>query len=65
MKLLLDENISYRVVKEISSVFPESMHINKYEKVWEDNQIFVFAKTNDFSIVTFDEDFYDIQLMEG
>lgn len=65
MKLLLDENISYRVVKAISSVFPESMHINKHVTVWEDNQIFAFAMANEFSIVTFDEDFYDIQLLEG
>ena len=65
MKLLLDENISYRVVNAISSFFPESMHIKKHVKVWEDNQIFTFAKANDFSIVTFDEDFYDIQLIEG
>jgi predicted nuclease of predicted toxin-antitoxin system len=65
MKLLLDENISYRVVKAINPIFPESMHVNKHSKVWIDKEIFEFAKANDFSIVTFDEDFYDIQLMEG
>ena len=50
MRLLLDENVSYRVVNTISSVFSESMHVNKHVKALEDNQIFAFAKTNDFYI---------------
>lgn len=66
MKLLLDENISYRVLKSLLPVFPESIHVTKQEsKVSEDLEIFEFAKANGFTILTFDEDFYDIQLLKG
>lgn len=66
MKLLLDENISYRVLKSISTVFPGSMHIvQQSNSVKEDLGIFDYAKVNEFTIVTFDEDFYDIQLLKG
>jgi predicted nuclease of predicted toxin-antitoxin system len=66
MKLLLDENISFRVINSISLVFPGSMHITKSEKGLKlDNDIFQFAKANAFTIVTFDEDFYELQLLRG
>jgi predicted nuclease of predicted toxin-antitoxin system len=66
MKLLLDENISYHVVNSISLAFPESKHITKSEAVVKlDTDIFEFAKDNAFTIVTFDEDFYELQLLRG
>ncbi len=66
MKLLLDENISYRVLNAIAKVFPGSIHIIKSESgIKSDSDIFVYAKENDFIIVTFDEDFYDLQLLRG
>lgn len=66
MKLLLDENISYRVVKSIESHFPGSIQVTKLgSELREDYRIFEFAFKNDFSIVTFDEDFYDLQLLKG
>ncbi len=66
MKLLLDENISFRVLKSIISVFPESIHVAKDQtRVKRDSEIFEYAKENDFTILTFDEDFYDLQLLKG
>jgi Uncharacterized protein conserved in bacteria len=65
MKLLLDENISFRVVKSIQFVFPESIHVTSINSLREDQQIFEFAKTNNFTIVTFDVDFFDLQLLQG
>ncbi len=66
MKLLLEENILFRVLKLITSIFPESIHVsNSGDSVKEDLEIFDFAKVNGFTIVTFDEDFYEIQLMKG
>jgi len=66
MKLLLDENISFRVLNGIASVFPSSIHITKSEAgVRLDREIFDFARFNDFTIVTFDEDFYELQLFNG
>lgn len=66
MKLLLDENISYRVLNSISTVFPGSAHITKDEsQVRRDTDIFEYARQNEFTILTFDEDFYELQLMRG
>jgi predicted nuclease of predicted toxin-antitoxin system len=66
MKLLLDENISYRVVQSIESYFPESIQVTKVDpKLYQDDRIYDFAAKNGFAIVTFDEDFNDLQLLRG
>lgn len=66
MKLLLDQNISFRLVKKLGSVFPGIQQVgglgltNKTDRsIWE------FAKKQDFIIITFDSDFYDLSLTEG
>ncbi len=66
MKLLLDQNVSYRLVKKIQSVFPGSQQVkelgleNKSDRlVWD------FAKKEGFAIVTFDSDFYDLSITLG
>ncbi len=65
MKLLLDENISYRILNSLASVFPGSIHVSKEGSVKSDVEVFQYAKRNDFTILTFDEDFYDLQLIKG
>jgi predicted nuclease of predicted toxin-antitoxin system len=65
MKLLLDENVSYRILNSLSSVFPGSVHVSKEDSIKSDIEIFQYAKRNDFTILTFDEDFYDLQLIKG
>lgn len=66
MKLLLDENILFRVLKSVAPIFPGSIHISSEgAKVKEDQEIFEYARVNGFAILTFDEDFYDIQLLKG
>lgn len=65
MKLLLDENISFRVAQSLKTNFPGSIHISEQQQLKEDRQLFDFARANNFTIVTFDEDFYDLQLLNG
>ncbi len=65
MKLLLDENISYRILNSLLSFFPESVHVSRQNVLRSDVDIFQYAKRNGFTIVTFDEDFYDLQLLKG
>lgn len=66
MKLLLDENISFRVLNSISFLFPESIHVSRSQAgVRLDGDIFKYAKLNEFTIVTYDEDFCDLQLLRG
>lgn len=62
MKLLFDENISYRIVKKIEHKLPNCIHISKtgLKMPAKDIQIWDFAKKNDFVIVTFNEDFEDL-----
>lgn len=63
MKLLFDQNISYRIVKKISHLFPECMHVSSCGlNDAEDPDIWEFARKNKFTIVTYDSDFYDLSL---
>ena len=61
MKLLFDENISYRILKKLNVAFNDSEAIRNKPDI----EIWNIAKNNHFTIVTFDEDFYDIQLTKG
>jgi len=66
MKLLFDENISYRILKKIKETFPESEHVNSIKsKKLSDIEIFNHAKKNGYLIVTHDEDFVELQLVYG
>ena len=66
MKLLFDQNISFRIVKKIQDEFPGSGQIRTLElENSTDLEIWKYAKTHDFTIVTFDADFYDIANLNG
>ena len=60
MKLLIDANLSWRLVKLISKSFPGSIHVSKtgLKIPAIDKQIWDWAKKNGYTIVTNDEDFY-------
>jgi predicted nuclease of predicted toxin-antitoxin system len=58
---LKSKYIRYRLVKKISSVFPEAKQIK--ELGLENNtdyHIWKFAKDNNYTIVTFDADFFEL-----
>lgn len=66
MKLLLDENISYKLVKKLSNDFPDIIHVKSVTLTSiNDTVIFKYAKNNDFAIVTFDEDYFTLSLLNG
>jgi len=66
VKLLFDQNISFRVVQQINNIFQEAKHVKDFELQFaSDQQIWAFAKANEFSIVTFDSDFYDLTTLKG
>jgi predicted nuclease of predicted toxin-antitoxin system len=66
MKLLFDQNISFRINKKIIGHFPESAHVSDCGLMdSEDSVVWNYAKINNYSIVTFDSDFYDISLING
>ena len=66
MKLLFDQNISFRLVRKISEIFPEAKQIRELGlENNTDRQIWNFAKENEYVIVTFDADFFDLSNLFG
>jgi len=66
MKLLFDQNISFRISRKLKDHFSGSLHVSDCKlSGCEDPEIWKYAKQNDFAIVTFDSDFYDISIING
>jgi predicted nuclease of predicted toxin-antitoxin system len=66
MKLLFDQNISHRIINLVQQEFPNAQQVRHLNlENYTDNQLWQFAKENDFSIVTFDSDFIDITTLKG
>ena len=66
IKLLFDQNISFRIIKRIEDIFPGSKSVR--ELVLDnphDFDIWKFAKLNNYIIVTFDSDFIDLSNLKG
>ncbi len=59
MKLLIDQNISHRILPHIQDTYPDASHVRDLGlKDASDNQIFMFARGNGFDvIITHDDDF--------
>jgi len=66
MKLLLDQNISFRITNRIQDIYPNSKQVRDLGlEDSKDSLLWTFAKDNDYCIVTFDADFYDLGLLKG
>ena len=66
MKLLLDQNISFRVAKHFKNSDLNIIHANEVDlNNASDAEIWNYARSQNCSIVTFDADFYDLQLLKG
>lgn len=60
MKILLDQNISYRVKKIVSSEFPDISHVSDHNLIdVNDKIIWDYAKKNSLAVITHDNDFDD------
>ena len=66
MKLLLDENLSRRIIPFLQSAYPESSQVTLLGmETATDDEIWRYAKNNGFVIVTRDSDFHERSLIEG
>lgn len=66
MKLLLDENLSRRLVPDLQAEFPGSTQVALVGLGQaNDRGIWEYAKLHDYVIVTKDEDFHDLQTAWG
>jgi len=64
IKLLFDQNLSYRLVKRVEATYPNSVHIASIglDKS-SDIDVWNYAKTHGFVIVTKDSDFNDLSTL--
>lgn len=66
MKLLLDENLSRRIVPFLQTAFPDSSQVNLLGlETGSDSEIWQYAKANGFVIVSRDSDFQERSLVAG
>ncbi len=66
MKLLLDENISHRLLKVLEVMYPGTEHVNSIRPMLRsDRMIWECAKQQDFVILTFDTDFVQLSALLG
>lgn len=66
MKILLDQNISHRIVPKLEHVYKDVKQVRELDlENIEDSTIWDFAKANGYSIVTFDSDYFDLCNVRG
>ncbi len=66
MKLLFDHHLSRKLVARLADCFPDSSHVVIHGMdCAEDSQIWTFAATHGYTIVTKDSDFEDIATIRG
>jgi predicted nuclease of predicted toxin-antitoxin system len=66
VKLLLDENLSRRLVVRLAELYPESAHVAEVGLLASpDREVWEYAKTRNFVIVSVDSDFYDLATTVG
>jgi predicted nuclease of predicted toxin-antitoxin system len=66
MKLLFDQNLSFRLCRQLADLFPASRSVRELglERAG-DGEIWDFAKSNDFILVSQDADFAEISALRG
>lgn len=67
MKLLLDENLSHRLLEAIQDLFPGSVHVTQagLSRSTPDRKIWDYALQNGFLILTADTDFVTLANVLG
>jgi len=66
MKLIFDENISFKLCKRLEDIYPDSTHV-RFVALENENdfKIWDYAKQKNYIIVTQDSDFNDISVIKG
>ena len=66
MKLLLDENLSPRLIASIGDLYPGSAHVEECGLVNSpDDKVWDYARENGFDLVTKDSDFSEMSVLRG
>jgi predicted nuclease of predicted toxin-antitoxin system len=66
MKLLLDQNLSWKLVEPLEQLFPGTVHIKTALTITtDDREIWQYAAENGFVIVSKDDDFEQRSILLG
>ena len=66
MKLLFDQNLSYRLVIQLGDIYPDSQHVrNTGLKDADDGAIWEYARRQGYIIVSKDTDFHQRSFLFG
>lgn len=66
MKLLLDHNLSPRLVSKLAANFPETLHVRDVEfHSAPDEAVWDFALQHGYTIVSKDSDFHQLAFLKG
>ena len=66
MKLLFDQNLSFKLVDRLADLFPDSEHVrNAGMASADDADVWTYARQKGFVIVSKDSDFHQRALVEG
>jgi predicted nuclease of predicted toxin-antitoxin system len=66
VKLLFDQNISFKLVELLSDIFPKSKHVRDLDLAEStDQEIWNYAKDNEYVIVSKDSDFHQLSFLYG
>jgi predicted nuclease of predicted toxin-antitoxin system len=66
VRLLLDENLSERLLKELANIFPESAHVRRLGRSGvSDLSVWDIARDGGYVLVTRDEDFVGMSVLRG
>jgi predicted nuclease of predicted toxin-antitoxin system len=66
MKLLFDQNLSFKLCQRLTDIFPNSNQVRLIGmEESDDRTIWDYAKVNDFVLVSQDVDFADLATLNG
>lgn len=66
MRLLIDQNLSYRLVRLLAPLFPGTEHVSRLGLLSQrDSLIWDYARQHGFTILSQDEDFLDLSILRG
>lgn len=66
MKLLFDQNISSKLARQLSDLFPDSKHVKDLSlDRAEDEMVWNYARDHDFVLVSKDADFHQRSFLYG
>ena len=65
-RLLFDQNLSPKLINQLSELFPDSAHLDALNLgTADDIAVWQYAKEKQFLIVTKDADFADLSILRG